>query len=145
MKKFLFAILFFLFTQFGLAAVIVPSPGTGNTVPEYLKVENFVKMTPKEFEAASGKKLNFIQKLYFKKLQRKLSKADITTDGTLNEYYDQEKAKFKLDLLWFVLGAFVGPFAILFAYTSKQPKMKKKSALLGMLVFIIWFGELFLF
>ena len=112
---------------------------------DYLKVENFITLSVSQFEAASGHHLNFFQRMYFKKLKKKLARSNYTSNSTILDHYDVEKAKFKFDLLWFVLGSFIGPLALLFAYTSKQSKSSRLSALIGMGVFIIWFGWLTIF
>lgn len=113
---------------------------------DYLKASVFVKLSSKEFAALSGTKLNFLQKLYFKSVQRKLARElKNNPDLLISQYYDQKKAKFKLDALWFVLGCILGPLAILFSFTSKQPKVKRTSAVLGFIIFIIWFGFLTIF
>lgn len=134
------SITFFSTIIFAAVPVNSISPGA-----DYLRVETFLKMTPAQFEKASGHHLNFFQKLYFKKLQRKLSRSDYKSNDTIDQYYDQQKNKFKFDPMWFVLRCFIGPFAILFSYTSKQSKSKRLSALIGTGLFIIWFGLIFLF
>jgi predicted small integral membrane protein len=69
----------------------------------------------------------------------------------ITDYYDQKKDKFKISVLWFVIGVFIGPFGVIAAYTSRQSKgeVSKKNKIisvwLGFLAFIIWFGYFFLF
>lgn len=145
MKKYLMLLMLIFFYQFSMGSLIMHTRNYHNPTPEYLKTANFIKMSPSEFEVASGHKLSFAERLYFKKIQRRLAKTEITADATISKYYDQEKGKFKLDMVWFVLGLIIGPFAILFSYTSKQSKVKRTSALIGTVGFIIWFGWLFLF
>lgn len=116
------------------------------TLPEYLKVGRFIKMSPSEFSLASGHRLNGLQKLYFKKLQRRLKKSKISSEATILPFYDVETGRFKLDPVWFVLGCIIGPFAVLFSYTTRnQTKNKHLSALIGFGVFVLWFGFIFLF
>lgn len=124
----------------------LPVKSNSPVVPDFLKVENFVRMSPAQFEKASGQRLGFVQKMYFKKLKRQLLKTDYTKESTLLAYYDVQKNKFKLDAVWFVLGCLIGPFAVLFSYTTRnQSKNKHISALIGLGVFIIWFGWFFIF
>ena len=131
--------------SFILPKSINPKDQISNTT-DYLKASVFVKLSSKEFASLSGMKLNFLQKIYFKSVQRKLSRElKKNPDLLITQYYDQKKMKFKIDPLWFVIGAILGPIGILFSYTNKQPKDKKKSALLGCIVFLIWFGFLFIF
>lgn len=122
--------------------------------PGYLKASVFVNLSAKEFTAITGKKLNFFQKIYFKIIQRQI-KRDLkkNPDLLINDYFDPKKVKFKLDLLWFVIAAIIGPFGILLVYTSHQKQKKEtttrkdkiRSAWLGFIFFVIWFGLLFLF
>ena len=113
---------------------------------DYLKASVFVNLSSKEFTMLTGKKLNFLEKLYLKSVQHKLRReVKKNPDLLVTQYYDQKKAKFKVDGLWFVLGAMLGPLGILFSFTSKQPKDKRKSAALGCILFILWFGFLFVF
>ncbi len=124
---------------------VVPENITLNK-SDYLKASVFIKLSPKEFASITGQHLNFLQKLYFKSVQRKLSReVKKNPDLLITEYYDQKKAKFKIDPLWFVVGTILGPLGILFSFTSKQPKDKRKSAAIGCILFIIWFGFLFVF
>lgn len=123
-------------------AIAIPA---AKPIPDYLVVKNFIRLSVSEFQEASHTKLNLFQKLYFKKLQKNLKHAKVSPDATILPYYDVQKKKFKFDLLWFVLGSIIGPFAILFAFTSKQPGSKRISALIGFGVFILWFGWWLLF
>ena len=121
--------------------------------PDYYRASVFVNLSAREFTAATGKKLNFFQKVYFKVIQREL-KRDLkkNPDLLINDYFDEKKGKFKFDLLWFIIGAFIGPLGVLFAYISplqKKAKITRKdkitSAWLGFLFFVLWFGITFVF
>ena len=125
---------------------------TNITTPDYLKASSFVHMSARQFEAASGTKLNFFEKIYFKVVQHKVRRdLRINPDLLITDYYDQKKDKFKISVLWFVIGVFIGPFGVIAAYTSRQSKgeVSKKNKIisvwLGFLAFIIWFGYFFLF
>ncbi len=145
MKHVILLVTLSLFGIAGWAAYPVSSPSAHPTIPDYLLAKNFIGMTVSEFQSASGHKLNFFQRIYFKKLQKKLSRADLPDNATILAHYDVKKSKFKFDPLWFVLGCIIGPFAILFSYTTKQKKNKRLSALIGFGVFVLWFGWLFIF
>jgi hypothetical protein len=123
--------------------------------PDYLKASVFVNLSAREFAAATGYRLNFFQKIYFKVIQRQI-KRDLkkNPDLLINDYFDQGKVKFKFNLLWFIIATFIGPLGVLFAYTSPHLPQKKDattrkdkitSAWLGFLFFVIWFGILFVF
>lgn len=145
MKQTLFLVAFALCCYAGRAAFSVSSSPAHPPVADYLLVKNFIGMTVSEFQTASGHKLNIFQRMYFRKLQKKLSRSDVPDNATILSHYDVQKGKFKFDSLWFVLGCIIGPFALLFAVTSKQKKNKRISALIGLGVFVIWFGWLYLF
>ena len=115
-------------------------------IPQYLKASVFVNLTRREFEVLRGKKLGFLERMYFKAAQKKLRK-ELKTDNDLliTKYYDDAKGKFKIDGLWFVIGSAIGPLGILFAYTTHQSKNLKISAMLGTVIFIAWFGYLTIF
>lgn len=126
------------------AAITTQAPNSQE--PEYIKTKVFVTMTAGEFEAATGKKLSLFQKMYFKKLQRKLVRSKYQEDATILNHYDLQKEKFKFDLLWFIIGSLIGPFGLLFSYTADNSNRNKRiSAAIGLGVFILWFGWAFLF
>ena len=139
--------------SFSIVRASVNGSKTDMKTPDYLRASVFVNLSAGEFAAATGKKLNFFQKIYFKVIQRQI-KHDLkkNPDLLITDYFDQKKAKFKFDLLWFVIATFIGPLGVLFAYTSHHQKKDKTtqkdkitSAWLGFLFFVIWFGVLFVF
>jgi hypothetical protein len=147
----------FLFWQNSFSFSIVRTSANENKAvmksPDYCKASVFVNLSAGEFAAATGKKLNFFQKIYFKVIQRQI-KRDLkkNPDLLINDYFDQKKGKFKFDLLWFIIGTFIGPLGVLVAYISPPQKKatitrkdKITSAWLGFLFFVIWFGFLFVF
>lgn len=119
----------------------------GNTTSkDILRADVFVTLSVKDFRAITGQKITLIQKLFFKTVQNKLKKdLKINPDLMVNDYYDPVEKKFKLDPLWFILGIMIGPLALLFAWTSKQNKVSKKSVYLALPLFVIWFGFAFVF
>lgn len=143
------ALVFFLNCSF--ASVIIPKANGLESInatasPAYQNASVFVKLSAKQFEKARGEKLSFMEKLYFKSVQRKLKRElKKDPDVTISQYYDVKKAKFKLDSLWFIIGTIIGPLGILFAFTSKQKRNFRISAALGSILFFLWFGYLFLF
>ena len=119
---------------------------------DYLKASVFVKMSAQEFAAATGTKLNFFQKIYFKIIKRQV-KRDLkkNPDLLITDYVDQKTGKFKFDALWFVVGAIIGPLGVLLSYYSHQQKNgpnkkdRTTSAWIGFGLFVLWFGFMFLF
>jgi hypothetical protein len=150
----IFILLTFFYSQNGFPVSIVRTVAGKSEIksPDYLKASVFVNLTAKEFAIATGAKLNFLSRIYFKVIQHKLRK-DLKNnpDLLIADYFDQKKAKFKFDALWFVIGAFIGPLGVLLSYFSHEQKkgpLKKdriKSAWLGFAFFVIWFGLLFIF
>jgi hypothetical protein len=122
------------------------------TTPGYLKASVFVNMSAGDFAAATGTKLNFFQKIYFKAVKRHVRR-DLkkNPDLLMTNYVDQKTGKFKLDPLWFVVGIIIGPLGVLLSYYSHQQKNgpnkkdRTTSAWIGFGVFVLWFGFLFLF
>ena len=145
----------FLSLQNGYALSFVrPVPENGKTqiASGYLKASVFVNMSASDFAAATGTKLNFFQKIYFKVLKRHVRR-DLkkNPDLLMTDYVDQKTGKFKLDPLWFVIGIIIGPLGVLLSYYSHQQKNgpnkkdRTTSAWIGFGVFVLWFGFLFLF
>jgi hypothetical protein len=147
----------FLCIQNGFSFSIVRSSANENTTeiknPDYLKASVFVNMSAREFATATGKKLNFLQKIYFKVIQRKIKRDLKKNPGLLiTDYFDPKKVKFKFDFLWFIIASIIGPLGVLLAYTHKKQKKeittrkdRITSAWLGFLFWILWFGWLFIF
>ncbi|MEO8763675.1 MAG: hypothetical protein ABI416_05280 [Ginsengibacter sp.] len=138
-------------------SVVRPVPNeikTENPMPGYFKASAFVKLSAREFAAATGKKLSFFQRIYFKVVQRQM-KRDLkkNPDLLITDYFDTEKTKFKFDLLWFVIASIIGPLGVLLAYGPHQKQKKEittkkdkiTSAWLGFLFWVLWFGYLFVF
>ena len=145
-------------SQNGFSFSFVRAPAIENKIetnnPDYLRASVFVNMSAREFAAATGKKLNVFQKIYFKIIQRQI-KHDLkkNPDLLISDYFDPKKNKFKFDLLWFVIASIIGPLGVLLAYTSHQKQKKETttrkdritSAWLGFLFWVLWFGFLFVF
>lgn len=135
-------------------SVIRPLPGNKTEIktPDYLKASVFVKMSASEFAVATGTKLNFFQKIYFKIIKRQV-KRDLkkNPDLLITDYVDQKTGKFKFNALWFVIGAIIGPLGVLLSYYSHQQKNgpnkkdRTTSAWIGFGLFVLWFGSIFLF
>jgi len=149
---FILASFFFSQTGFSLSIVKISAHEREVKSPDYLKASVFVNLTANEFAIATGKKLNLIDKIYFKIIQHKIRK-DLkkNPDLLITDYFDQKKGKFKFNALWFIIAAFIGPLGVLLAYFSHQQKngpLRKdriNSAWLGFVFFIIWFGLVFVF
>ena len=87
----------FIFCQNGNSASIIYPPSSENvnsnlTKNDYLKASVFVKLSVKKFAILIRQKLNFLQKLYFKILQRHI-KRDLkkNPDILINNYFDPHK------------------------------------------------------
>lgn len=138
--------------SFTANAAMVLGPGSSKRIEspissrQYLKASVFVNLSRNEFEVIRGKKLSFMERMYFKSAQKKLRR-ELKNDNNLliTKYYDEAKGKFKIDGVWFVIGFLIGPVGILFSYITHQSLNNRKSAILGTVIWLIWFGYLFLF
>ncbi len=157
LSSFILAILliFLSFQNTYSLSIVKPSATSTTTAietPGSLKASVFVTMSASEFAAATGVKLNFFQRIYFKIIKRQV-KRDLkkNPDLLMTDYLDQKTGKFKLDALWFVIGIIIGPLGVLLSYYSHQQKNgpnkkdRTTSAWIGFGVFVLWFGFLFLF
>jgi hypothetical protein len=153
---FLIILSIFLSVQNGYSFAVVKLSANDNkteiTTSDYLKASVFVKMSANEFAAATGTKLNFFQKIYFKIIKRQVRR-DLkkNPDLLITDYVDQKTGKFKFNALWFVIGGIIGPLGVLLSYYSHQQKNgpnkkdRTTSAWIGFGLFILWFGSVFLF
>ena len=99
---------------------------TRNKNPGLYESSVFVTMSAQEFAAATGKKLNFFEKIYFKVIQRQV-KRDLkkNPDLLISDYFDPKKDKFKFDLLWFVIASIIGPIrSIVSLYFTPETKKR---------------------
>ena len=138
--------------SFSIITKIDNKPANTPVNPDYLRGSVFVKLSARDFTIATGQKMNFFQRIYFKVIQRQVKK-DLkkNPDLLITNYYDQKNGKFKFSILRFVIASFIGPLGVLLAYISHQGKdgLTKKdrtiSAWLGFVFFVIWFGSIFVF
>lgn len=134
MKKLtlLLAICFSVFTFTSNARVVVPAE-TGNDAYKQ-KVELLKKistMSAKEFEAFSGKKMNFADRMFFKMGQKKLQKSIDANGNVTNKKLEKYLRKGGADgssgfhLGGFALGFFLGLIGVLIAYVAFSDDNKK--------------------
>jgi hypothetical protein len=105
----------------------------------YLQPDQFIKLSPKQFTALTGQKLNFFQRLSFKLTKMKL-KHDLkkNPDLKLTDYINASgdgNTTFQIDILWLFLGFLVG-IGVIAAYLTKQEKYKITSAWIGLGLFV---------
>ena len=103
---------------------------------KYLKASEFVKLSVKEFNDLTGKKLNFFQRLSFK-ITKMGMKHDIkkNPDLKLTDYVDGN-GTFTIDILWLILGFLVG-IGVIAGYLTKQEQYKITSAWIGFGLFLL--------
>jgi hypothetical protein len=112
------------------------------TIPISLKASEFVKLNARDYSRLTGKKMSLLDRISFEVLKMRIKK-DLkkNPDLLITDYADTKKEKFKLNGLWFALGLFLGPFAVIAAYLSIQKKNKVNSAWIGfgvqMIIYII--------
>ncbi len=113
---------------------------------KYLKASEFVKLSVKEFNVLTGKKLNFLQRVSFKMTKMKM-KHDLkkNPDLKITDYVDGDGTTFRLDVLWLILGVLIGPIGVLLAYLTKQEKYKITSSWIGFGVWLLLGGIFFVF
>ena len=120
MKRWLFMITMILAFQFSYAVVPVVTDKVDNqttvTVNDKKQLEKFSKMTVKEYETYSGKKMNLFQKLAFKSAQRKAAKQ-------LKASYGEDSEGFNLG--GFALGFFLPVVGILLSFLSPDRNFRK--------------------
>lgn len=93
------------------------------SVTERARLEKFSKMTVKEYELSTGKKMNTFQKIAFKSAQRKAVKQ------LKAAYGDSETEGFNLG--GFLLGLILGGIGVLGAYIFSKDRNFRKWAWLG--------------
>ncbi|HEX8460449.1 MAG TPA: hypothetical protein VF623_03430, partial [Segetibacter sp.] len=111
MKKILFVLLVLLSVNVSFASFVVTKPDEKPQVEtkeqrERKVMEMVVKMSVKDYEALTGKKMNFVERLAFKvekkRFEKQLRKADASTEG--------------FNVGGFLLGFFLGLIGVLLAY-----------------------------
>ncbi len=86
--------LFFCQGSFSFSIVRLPADENKTEIknPDYLKASVFVNLSAKEFAAVTGRKLNLIDRIYFRVIQRQIKK-DLkrNPDLLINDYFDPKK------------------------------------------------------
>jgi hypothetical protein len=138
--------------SYGFSVIRYPANGLNASSSLSLKnitAREFVKLSPREFSALTGKKLNFFQRLSFKIVKLRL-KHDLKKNPnlTINQYMNNGKTDCSFSICWFLLGL-VGPLLglltgsligvvlvaaipIVVAYLTMQEKYKINSAWIGL-------------
>ena len=98
---------------------------------KYLKASEFIKLSPEEYAAITGKKLNFFQRMSFRVAKMRM-KHDLkkNADLLITDYVDGD-GSFRVDPLWLILGVLLGPIGVLIAYLTKQESYKITSSWIG--------------
>lgn len=61
------------------------------SVSQYMKTSEFIKLSPHEFSAVTGKKLSFVEKVSLKVLQKKMKRfLKKNPQSTVADYYKSE-------------------------------------------------------
>ena len=128
LKLFFIATALFCFTQNSFSAISYSVPGNkpdskpaAITAQQRLAMEQFVKLTSKEFETLRGRKLSFFQRIAFHAAQRKMKRQLLGNSEGFNAG-------------GFFLGFLLGLIGVLCAYIFSKDRNFRKWAWYG------WFG-----
>ena len=123
MRKILITLLVLFTVNISFASFVVTEPVEKPPVEtkeqrERKVMEMVVKMSVKDYEALTGKKMNFVERLAFKvekkRFEKQLKRADASTEG--------------FNVGGFLLGFFLGLIGVLLAYIfSKDSNLRKWS------------------
>lgn len=125
---------------------IKPAESVSMAALKYVQASEFVKLSAKDYEALTGKKLNFLQRLSFKATKMKM-KHDLKKNPDLKifDYVNGEGTTFRIDALWLIIGILIGPIGVLVAYATRQEKHKITSSWIGFAVWLLLGGIFFVF
>lgn len=127
MKKILVVIAVLFSVNISFAAFTVLQPVANHVVEtkaqrERATMEMVTKMSVKDYEVLTGKKMNFAQRLGFKitkkRFEKKLAMAESITDG--------------FNIGGFALGFFLGLIGVLIAYIASKDKNLRKWSWIGL-------------
>jgi len=109
---------------FTALTIIAPSTATIIKDPNPLSLitaKQFLALTPQNFQELTGKKMNLIQKLEFKMLQRKVrkmvKKGEVVTMADVQKKFDDLNS---MNVLGFLLGLILGPVGVIIALILKE-------------------------
>ncbi|MGI8634387.1 MAG: hypothetical protein ACR2KZ_03185 [Segetibacter sp.] len=103
-------------------AISFSKPVTASASPpvsvlQYMKASEFIKLSPRDLSAVTGKKLSLLEKVSLKVLQIKMKHyVSRNPNSTLADYYSSE-GEGNFNLLWFLAGLLV-PLLSLFVAPS---------------------------
>lgn len=126
MKKILFLIALFISVNASFAAFTVPSaekpPVETKAQKERAMMEMVVKMSVKDYEVMTGKKMNFFERLAFKaekkRFEKQLKRAEATSEG--------------FNIGGFLLGFLLGLLGVLLAYIFSHDSNLRKWSWIGL-------------
>jgi hypothetical protein len=125
------------------SAIMLPIKGTDVKI----SLADLAVISPKDYAAVTGKKMNLVEKIDFKLSQKKL-KTIINDDGTVNRTKLDKLKKSSGDFFGdfeisgFALGVFLSLVGVLIAYLIDDDKKQQrvKWAWLGFVVSLLLFG-----
>ncbi len=135
LKPALATLLFFFLVQNAFSAFIYSAPETLEKPKQESKItvqeqraimEQFVKLTPKEYGILRGKKLSLVEKVEFKILQKRFKK----------KLYDGEDST-GFNIGGFILGFLLGLIGVLLAYIFSKDRNFRKWTWIGLGLYAI--------
>ncbi len=123
---------------------MLPIKGTDKKI----SLADLVEISPRDYAAVTGKKMNLAEKISFKLSQKKL-KAVINDDGTVNmdkmNKLQKRSGDFfgDFEISGFALGVLLSLVGVLIAYLIEDDKKRQrvKWAWLGFVVSLVLFGS----
>lgn len=104
----------------GLTIIVKPTSNNPNPLA-LISAKQFLDLTPKKYEAMSGKKMSLFQKMEFKMLQHKVKKmvkrGEVVTMADVQKRFEDAGT---MNILGFLLGLILGPVGVIIVLILKE-------------------------